>query len=86
MAKQGNTHAKSGAATTNSGITDFSVRDVIRTMKKNAKAIRVLQGVGITKPGIKEAVAAIAAEQEKMKNFAMQAVAKQIDAALRDDD
>lgn len=78
--------SKQNESATKSQIADFSVRDVIRTMKKNAKAVKVLTGVGAGKPGIKEAIAAIAAEQDKLKNFAMQAVAKQIDAALRDDE
>lgn len=85
MSKQTNA-PKSGAATTNSKLADLSVRDVIRTMKKNQKAIKVLQKVGANKAGIKEAIVAIGDEQGKLKNLAMQAVAKQIEMALADDE
>ncbi len=71
---------------TKSQIAEFSVRDVIRTIKKNAKAIRILQKIGGTKPSIKEAILAIGQEQEKLKQFAMQGVAKQIELALTDDE
>lgn len=71
---------------TKTSITDFSIRDVIRTMKKNVKAVNVLKNVGANKPGIKEAIIAITAENEKLKTFAMQMVGKQIDAAMAEDE
>src|SRR5690606_5608630 len=64
------TKNKMAKANTNSSVADFSIRDVIRTAKKNAKAVKTLKGIGGNKPGIKEAIDAITAENEKLTNYA----------------
>jgi hypothetical protein len=87
MSKQTNTPAKvqGTAATTASDRAELSIRDYIRALKKNAKAIRTLEGVGANKPGIKQAIEALLAENEKVKHIAMQSVAKQIELALKEE-
>lgn len=81
MAKQ----KENGPAETASSKSEVGVRDVIRTMKKNKKAIATLNAIGAKKPGIAEAIGAIEAEQGKLEALAMTIVKKQIADALADD-
>lgn len=77
---------KSGAAQTATSKSEMGVRDVIRTMKKNKKAIGTLKTIGAKKPGIAQAIAAIEEEQSKLKGVAQAIVMREIEVALKDDD
>jgi hypothetical protein len=87
MSKQTNTPAKVQGtnATTASERVELSIRDYIRVLKKNVKAIRTLEGIGANKPGIKQAIEALVAENEIVKNSALHSVAKQIELALKEE-
>lgn len=77
---------ENGPASTSESKREIGVRDVIRTMKKNKKAIGTLKAIGAKKPGIAQAIEAIEAEQTKLKDVALKMVAREIDEALKDEE
>lgn len=82
MAKQ----TENSKAVTNSQVAELSVRDCIRTLKQNRRAIRTLTKIGAKTPGIADAIAAVLAKNEEIKKLAVQSVLAQIEQALKEDD
>lgn len=80
MSKQANGGTAQGAQPAKQS--EPSLRDFVRTLKKNAKALKALQALG-NKPGLKEAITSVEAENAKIVEAAKKFVERELTDAIK---